>query len=174
MWPPRVTSILVHLAGVALAAPAPVPTSNPFLSEGVLTAIVTTLGGILTLILGKLSFDLARVKKSSHKTHVLSAKVEHSINNRETPLSDRLDAVMAAVQGVATVQTEQGKTLDALKEIQEEHTKDLRGLRKDDGQLRGEVREVRTALSEHLAQTEESMAIIRKVAPLVQPGATTN
>lgn len=150
-----------------LAAAEASPSSNPLMATEVIVAIVAGLSAVMVALVGKLSFDMIKVKRSSAAAHHFAQKTESSINHRDTPMSDRIDAVMTAVKGVAATQATQGTTLKQVQETQVEQGRDIRGLRKDDGLMRGEVREVRKDLSEHLIQAEESMAVVRRMAPIV-------
>lgn len=143
------------------------PPLNPWATTEVIVAVVAGFSAVMVALVGKLSFDMIKVKRSSAAAHHFAQKTESSINHRDTPMSDRIDAVMAAVEGVAETQASQGKTLKQVQENQVEQGRDIRGLRKDDGLMRGEVRDVRRDLSEHLTQAEESMAVVRRMAPIV-------
>lgn len=153
---------LLLLAEVPAASPV-----NPWATTEVIVAIVGVIGAVMVALVGKISFDMIKVKRSSAAAHHFAQKTESSINHRDTPMSDRIDAVMAAVKGVAATQMTQGETLKQVKDTQVEQGRDIRGLRKDDGLMRGEVRDVRRDLSEHLTQAEESMAVVRRMAPIV-------
>lgn len=123
--------------------------------ETVILAIIGGVVTILTAIIGKLSFDVGRTKKDAAAARQAAVKTEHSINNRPTSLSDRLDGLMDAVSKVQSTQREHGEKLTT-------HTRDLRGVRADIGGLQGADRALREdvastnqQLSRHMRETSE-------------------
>lgn len=147
----------------------------------VIVAIVAGLSAVMVALVGKLSFDMVKVKRSSAATHTLAKKTESSINHDPETITKRLADVKKTLAEFTTSleshgellgkievsQSAQGETLNRMKDLQSEQGRDIRGLRKDDGLMRGEVRDVRKDLSEHLTQAEESMAVVRRMAPIV-------
>lgn len=158
------------------------------------TIVLTIIGGvvtILTALIGKLSFDMSRTKTDAKAARHASEKTEHSINNRDTPLSDRLDAVgeaadaaVAAVAAVAETLKDHGRKLDT-------HTKDLRGVDESVGILRGADRDLQKGLASnqrelaaHIRESRKSMELadstertVRRFLPLlikhgIDPDAT--
>lgn len=152
------------------------------ITETVILAIIGGVVTIMTALIGKLSFDLSRTKKDAKAARHASEKTEHSINNRSTPLSDRLDAVgklsetaIAAVASVAETLESHGRKLDT-------HTKDLRGVDESVGILRGADRELQRGLAgtqrdldQHIRESRKSVALanstdrtVRSFLPLLE------
>lgn len=131
------------------------------MTETIILAIIGGVVTILTAIIGKLSFDVGRTKKDAAAARQAAVKTEHSINNRPTPLSDRLDAVQKSVDKVASVLEEHGQKLTT-------HTKDLRGIDESVGILRAADRDLQTGLAStrrelnaHIEDTSEWTPMLR-------------
>lgn len=110
------------------------------MSNEVTVAVIGFIGILITAVLGVLANDVKKVKRHA-------AATEHSINNRPTSLSDRLDVVLSAVEDV--------------KAQQESHGKDIRGFRQDIGELRGEDRRLRSQLSRQVEAMGPLMPMLK-------------
>lgn len=110
---------------------------------------------MLTVIIGKLSFDVSTTKQAA-------AKTENNINNRASSLSDRLDDVLEALSKVQRTQQEHGEKLAT-------DTRDLRGVRVDIGALQGadgrceDVESMNQQLSRHMRETPQWTAMLTEL-----------
>lgn len=103
-----------------------------------------------------------------------SEETESSINHDPETISKQLSVLEGSVDShgeilnkIKRYQADQGETLERMKRVQTDQSRDIRGLRTDDGMMRGYVRDVRKDPSNHLIQAEESMAVVRRMAPIV-------
>lgn len=148
--------------------------------SALITQIVVT-GGALGTAWLSLRGKLAEIAKTGTEARtdaaaarVASEKTESSINHDPETITKRLSDLKGSLESHGEIlsnikgsQADQGETLERMKRVQTEQGRDIRGLRSDDGTMRGEVREVRRDLSAHLTQAEESMAVVRRMAPIV-------
>lgn len=106
------------------------------MSEPVAITLISTIGAVLVALIGKLTFDLGRLKRSSEHTQKITQKVESSLNNSPETITERLagltDGLARAEQALSTIA---GTLAD--------HGKDIRGIRGDIGQLWAADREQR-------------------------------
>ncbi len=152
------------------------------MTETVILAIIGGVVTILTAFIGKLSFDLSRTKRDAKAARHASEKTEHSINNRETPLSDRLDAVGKAADAAVTAVASVAETLEDHGRKLDTHTKDLRGVDVSVGILRGADRDLqsgladtRRELADHIRESRKSVELanstdrtVRRFLPLLE------
>lgn len=125
------------------------------------TVVLAIIGGVVTLltaIIGKLTFDVSRTKKDASAARTASEKTESSINNRDSPLSDRLDAVGTAAADALEAVNEVAKTLKAHGQKLDTHSKDLRGIDESVGILRSADRDLQRGLAH--TQREFSLHVI--------------
>lgn len=94
--------------------------------------------------------------KSSHKT-------EQSINNRDSPASDRWDAIHDDVKKIAAAQREQGRDIQGLQETAHQTRKSIGRLTGEDRQAHREIEQLRTDFSEHLESAAERDRQIREL-----------
>jgi hypothetical protein len=131
-------------------------------------ASIGVFGAIMTAIVGRLSIQVGRVRTDAAATRKLATRTDHSINNRDTPLSDRLDDVKGVAQAA----------LDAVgkvAETQDEHTRDIRGIRQDmgimtgvDRGLREDIANTQRNLSAHVTETRRTIELADKTASTVR------
>ena len=139
----------------------------------IIVTTVTTVGTVLVAWLAlrkemaKLGETATEAKHKAEEAAVASHKTEQSINNRDSPASDRWDEIHADVKRVMDKQDQHGNLL-------EEHGRDIRGIRdsnlqtrKDIGLLHGEDRagrnetqRLRKDLTEHVEQTAPMMPML--------------
>lgn len=110
----------------------------------VLVQVFATISAVGVAWLG-LRGKLLEIKKTSAATQAASEKVESSINNRDSPASDRWDAIHADVTAIIKVNAENTKALTAITAKQREQSRDLRGIRADNESTRRDIGELRQA-----------------------------
>lgn len=82
-----------------------------------------------------------------------SSKTEQSINNRDSPASDRWDAIHADVKVIAAKQREMGRDVRGLQDTAQQTRRALGQLRGEDRVARRETDQLRQDLTEHVEQT---------------------
>lgn len=137
------------------------------MADPVAIALISTIGTILVALIGKVSLDLSRTKKDVVRARAASEKTESSINNRDSPLSDRLDVASEAaldalkgVQQLAETLKDHGSKLDR-------NTKDLRGIDQSVGILRGADRDLQEGLALTQRQLTDHMAETSRWTPML-------
>lgn len=123
----------------------------PQMSEAIIIQLIVTLGVILVPgIPAYFAFKskLVEIADDAREARV-QVKNSHTTNLREEG-DERHEEIM-------------GK-LDSLAETQTEHGRNIRGVRQEIGLLHEADRQVRRELSDHLDQTAENMALVRRIA----------
>lgn len=147
-------------------------------------AVISVFGVVMTAVIGRLTFQVGKVRKDATATAVdaaearrLATRTDHSINNRDSPLSDRVDdlhkdvrAAVRTMTAVAEKLTTQGVELSAQGVELREQRKDILGIRKDHletrkevGILHGEDREIRDVLTDHIRTTEPMLPMLKEL-----------
>lgn len=129
--------------------------------EPIILAIITGVVTILTALIGKLTFDMSKTKKAAVKT-------EHSINNRDTPLSDRLDKVGEAAASALQAVNKVAETLEAHGHTLATHTKDLRGIDENVGLLKGADRDLQKSISSQRGELSEHIRDTSRWQPMLE------
>lgn len=132
------------------------------MSDEVLITLISTMGVIITALLGKISFDLGHAKRDARAVH-------DSINNRADkhgkpiPLSDRLDDVFRmAERAEATAQEAVRQSRGARADINELFTAD-RAQRRDILGLQEGINDTQRTLADHLAQSANVWSTVRDI-----------
>lgn len=141
-----------------------------WLTEAVIIQVLATLSAVAVAWIA-LRGKLASIGKDASEAKAASVKTESSINNRDSPLSDRLDVAskaaidaLEAVKDVAETLKTHGQKLDT-------HTKDLRGVDESVGILRSADRDLQKGLAHtqrelniHIAETGPMKDKINRLA----------
>lgn len=123
----------------------------PQMSEAIIIQLIVTLGVILVPgIPAYFAFKskLVEIADDAREARV-QVKNTHTTNLREEG-DERHGEIMDKLEALAETQTEQGRN--------------IRGVRKEIGLLHEADRQVRRELSDHLEQTAENMALVRRLA----------
>lgn len=136
------------------------------MSDEVLVTLISTLGVIITALLGKISFDLGHAKRDAKAVH-------ESINNRTDkdgkpiPLSDRLDDVFRmAERAEATAQEASRHAKGAREDVNELFTAD-RQQRRDILALQEGINETQRQLADHLTASTPIWNTVKKLSELM-------
>lgn len=133
----------------------------------IIVTTVTTVGTVLVAWLAlrkemaKLGETATEAKHKAEEAAVASYKTEQSINNRDSPASDRWDAIHDEVKGVADILADQGRDIRGLQETARQTRQSIGQLRGDDRLGRRETELLRRDFSEHLEQAAERDRLIR-------------
>lgn len=99
-----------------------------------------------------------------------SSKTEKSINNRDSPASDRWDAIHDDVRKIAAAQitqgellAEQGKDIRGLQDTAQQTRNTLGHLRAEDRLGRRDTEQLRQDFTDHVDQTASMMPLLRKL-----------
>lgn len=111
--------------------------------------------------------DAAAARAASEKTESSINHDPQTITKRLSDMKDSLAAHGKILANVQSGQESQGEVLARIKEIQAEQGRDISGLRKDDGELRGQIRNQREELQNHLVQSDQAMRVIARIEPIV-------
>ncbi len=158
---------------------------TPIIVQGLIT--ITTLGAAWLALRGKLA-ELGRTTKAAKATAEnaekaasrasgaavaaakASSKTEQSINNRDSPASDRWDAIHDDVRKIAAAQitqgellAEQGKDIRGLQDTTQQTRKTLGHLRAEDRIGRTDTEQLRQDFTEHVEKTAPMMPMLRRL-----------
>lgn len=99
-----------------------------------------------------------------------SSKTEKSINNRDSPASDRWDAIHDDVRKIAAAQVtqgkllaEQGRDIRGLQDTAQQTRKTLGHLRAEDRIGRTDTEQLRQDFTEHVEKTAPMMPMLRRL-----------
>jgi hypothetical protein len=133
------------------------------MSDEVLIALISTMGVIITALLGKISFDLGHAKRDARAVH-------ESINNRADkngnpiPLSDRLDDVFRmAERAEATAQEASRHAQGARQDINDLFRAD-REQRRDILGLQDGINETQRQLADHLTASAPIWNTVKRLS----------
>lgn len=126
--------------------------------EPVIITLITTLGAILIALIGKVSWDVSKTRKDT-------AAVHESINNRDTPLSDRLEAVGDSATAANLAAVGLKTTVDELaRKFEANHIEGMSAhatLARQVTEIGNAERNSRNRLDKHLEDTADLVRSIR-------------
>ena len=123
------------------------------MTEPVIITLITTLGTVLVALIGKIAVDTSKTKKHAEQAKTAAQKTEHSINNRPTPLSDRIDGLAGQIQATSESVSAVAKDLRRLRDEQALTRGDVLGLRDVDASNHRETQQLRKDFQHHVEET---------------------